>query len=186
MLARESSLVKRACLQFLEMGVEQHYRFAQDAKAIRAPVVTPQVQQKTLDEVDAIAELASAGLLDADSTTKRIEADTSKWPSTGNRVQTVCTSNGSPYTNFQNRIMYATYKLAQQEPGGEVLTAFTRILHRTIPDELMQVCQILRTSYVVSCYASYICAVVPCSTTIFAAVAVFANSSDYLMNCPAI
>jgi hydroxyproline O-arabinosyltransferase len=51
----------------------------------------------------------------------------------------VCTSNGSPYTNFQNRIMYATYKLAQQEPGGEVLAGFTRILHRTAPDELMQV-----------------------------------------------
>ena len=126
-------------VQFLEMGVEQHYQFAKDAKAIRAPVVAPVVSQKPLDAVDATAELASAGLLDADSTTKRIQADTSTWPSTGNRVQTVCTSNGSPYTNFQNRIMYATYKLAQQEPGGEVLAGFTRILHRSKPDELMQV-----------------------------------------------
>lgn len=127
------------CLQFLEMGVEQHYGFAQNAKAIHAPVA-PYVQQKPLDAVDAMAELASAGLLDADSTTKHIDADTGSWPSTGNRVHTVCTSNGSPYTNFQNRIMYATYKLAQQEPGGEVLAGFTRILHRTRPDELMQVC----------------------------------------------
>ena len=134
--------LQRACdLQFLEMGVERHYQFAKDAKAIRAPVVTPVVPRQPSDVVDAEAELASAGLLDADSTTKHIQADTSEWPATGNRVQTVCTSNGSPYTNFQNRIMYATYKLAQQEPGGEVLTAFTRILHRTKPDELMQVCQ---------------------------------------------
>lgn len=119
--------------------MEQHYHFAESSKAIRAQAVKTPVASKPLDEVDAIAELASAGLLDADSTTKRIFADTSNWPSTGNRVHTVCTSNGSPYTNFQNRIMYATYRLAQQEPGGEVLAGFTRILHRGNPDELMQV-----------------------------------------------
>ena len=40
-------------VQFLEMGVEQHYQFAKDAKAIRAPVVAPVVSQKPLDAVDA-------------------------------------------------------------------------------------------------------------------------------------
>ena len=61
------------------------------------------------------------------------------WPTVGSTVHTLCTSNGSPYVNFQNRIMYATYQLAQRQPGGELLAAFTRILHRTVEDELMQV-----------------------------------------------
>jgi hypothetical protein len=61
------------------------------------------------------------------------------WPSEGSTVHTLCTSNGSPYTNFQNRIMYATYKIVQKQPGGEIMAGFTRILHRTVEDELMQV-----------------------------------------------
>jgi hydroxyproline O-arabinosyltransferase len=61
------------------------------------------------------------------------------WPTRGSTVHTLCTSNGSPYTNFQNRIMYATYQVMQREPGGEVHVAFTRILHRTNEDALMQV-----------------------------------------------
>ena len=32
---------------------------------------------------------------------------------------------------------YGTYKLAQRMPGGEGLVGFTRILHRTKPDLLM-------------------------------------------------
>eukprot|EP00891_Asterochloris_glomerata_P007790 jgi/Astpho2/7790/fgenesh1_pm.00117_%23_7_t len=55
----------------------------------------------------------------------------------GRTIHTVCTSNGSPYLNFQTRIMYGTYNKAQQLPGGERLAAFTRILHRTTPDILM-------------------------------------------------
>lgn len=55
----------------------------------------------------------------------------------GEAVHVLFTSNGSPYLNFQSRIMYATFKLAQQMPGGDKLVAMTRILHRTRPDELM-------------------------------------------------
>jgi hypothetical protein len=33
---------------------------------------------------------------------------------------------------------YATYKLVQAMPGGDKLTGFTRILHRTVPDLLME------------------------------------------------
>ena len=40
--------------------------------------------------------------------------------------------------NYQLRIAYATYKLIQQMPGGERHVAFTRILHRTKPDQLME------------------------------------------------
>jgi hypothetical protein len=61
------------------------------------------------------------------------------WPTEGTTVHTLCTSNGSPYTNFQNRIMYATYKMVQKQGGGENMVAFTRILHRTVEDELMKV-----------------------------------------------
>ena len=32
---------------------------------------------------------------------------------------------------------HGTYKLVQKMPGGEKLVAFTRILHRTKPDVLM-------------------------------------------------
>lgn len=32
---------------------------------------------------------------------------------------------------------YGTYKLVQAMPGGEVLTGFTRILHRVHEDECM-------------------------------------------------
>lgn len=60
------------------------------------------------------------------------------WPRRGRTVHTLCTSNGSPYTNFQNRIMYATYKLSQKMPGGDALVAFTRILHRSSNDEVVQ------------------------------------------------
>lgn len=32
---------------------------------------------------------------------------------------------------------YGTYKQAQKLPGGDKLVGFTRILHRTVPDLLM-------------------------------------------------
>lgn len=58
-------------------------------------------------------------------------------PTKGDTIHTLCTSNGSPYLNFQNRIMYGTYKLVQKQPGGGKLVAFTRILHRQKGDVLM-------------------------------------------------
>lgn len=57
--------------------------------------------------------------------------------SKGDTIHTLCTSNGSPYLNFQLRIMYGTYQLAQKMPGGNKMVAFTRILHRQQPDVLM-------------------------------------------------
>jgi hypothetical protein len=35
-----------------------------------------------------------------------------------NRIHTIHTSNGSPYQNFQSRIMFGTYKLVQALPGA--------------------------------------------------------------------
>lgn len=58
-----------------------------------------------------------------------------KWA--GDTIHSVLTSSGDEYQNFQTRIMYATYKMVQKMPGGERLTAFTRILHRSVPDILM-------------------------------------------------
>ncbi|GBF92072.1 hypothetical protein Rsub_04419 [Raphidocelis subcapitata] len=55
----------------------------------------------------------------------------------GDTIHTLFTSNGSPYQNIQGRIMYASYKLAQAMPGGEKLTGFTRILHRTTDDAVV-------------------------------------------------
>ncbi|GAX81923.1 hypothetical protein CEUSTIGMA_g9351.t1 [Chlamydomonas eustigma] len=56
----------------------------------------------------------------------------------GHSVHTLVTSSGDGYQNFQTRIMYASYKMVQQMPGGEHMTGFTRILHRTVPDILME------------------------------------------------
>uniref|UniRef100_A0A7S0X0W7 Hydroxyproline O-arabinosyltransferase-like domain-containing protein n=1 Tax=Chlamydomonas leiostraca TaxID=1034604 RepID=A0A7S0X0W7_9CHLO len=55
----------------------------------------------------------------------------------GDTIHTLFTSNGSPYQNFQARVMVATWHLVRQQPGGEKLVAMTRVLHRTTPDELM-------------------------------------------------
>ncbi len=70
------------------------------------------------------------------------EARFSQW--TASRPQLVlllpcaCTFfNRNRYNGFQQRIMYGTYKLVQKMPGGERLTGFTRILHGTTPDILM-------------------------------------------------
>ncbi|MEW5317898.1 MAG: hypothetical protein WDW38_009160 [Sanguina aurantia] len=52
----------------------------------------------------------------------------------GSSIHTLITGNGSPYQNFQARIMYGTYKLVQRMEGGQFLTGFTRILHRTSDD----------------------------------------------------
>lgn len=52
-------------------------------------------------------------------------------------IHVVSTSNGSPYLNFQTRIMYGTFKMVQQMPGGDKMAGFTRILHRMTDDALM-------------------------------------------------
>lgn len=55
----------------------------------------------------------------------------------GDSIHVLFTSNGSPYQNFQARIMIGTYRLVKKMPGGEKLVALTRILHRTKPDDMM-------------------------------------------------
>lgn len=55
----------------------------------------------------------------------------------GDTIHSVITSSGSGYQNFQGRVMYGTYKIVQQMPGGEKLTGFTRVLHRSVIDECM-------------------------------------------------
>eukprot|EP00197_Chlamydomonas_leiostraca_P009048 CAMPEP_0202871570 /NCGR_PEP_ID=MMETSP1391-20130828/19061_1 /ASSEMBLY_ACC=CAM_ASM_000867 /TAXON_ID=1034604 /ORGANISM="Chlamydomonas leiostraca, Strain SAG 11-49" /LENGTH=409 /DNA_ID=CAMNT_0049552413 /DNA_START=223 /DNA_END=1452 /DNA_ORIENTATION=+ len=65
------------------------------------------------------------------------KADPAKPKYAGDSIHTLLTSSGDHYQNYQTRIMYATYKLVQKDPGGERLTGFTRILHRTVPDLLM-------------------------------------------------
>ena len=56
----------------------------------------------------------------------------------GDTVHTLVTSSGDGYQNFQTRILYSSYKIVQKMPGGEKMTGFTRILHRTVPDILME------------------------------------------------
>ena len=57
---------------------------------------------------------------------------------TDRSIHVLMTSGGGPYQNFQTRIMYSTFQKVQGQPGGENLVAFTRILHRTKPDRLME------------------------------------------------
>jgi len=51
-------------------------------------------------------------------------------------VHTMITSNGSPYMNWQTLVFYETWKKAASEKDS-VLRRFTRILHRSKEDELM-------------------------------------------------
>ena len=51
-------------------------------------------------------------------------------------VHTMITSNGSPYMNWQTRVFYQTWKKAASEKDS-VLRHFTRILHRSTDDSLM-------------------------------------------------
>ncbi|KAK9833507.1 hypothetical protein WJX84_004875 [Apatococcus fuscideae] len=53
-------------------------------------------------------------------------------------IHVLATSNGSPYQNIQTRIMYGSFLKVQSTPlGKQRLKGFTRILHRTQPDNLM-------------------------------------------------
>ena len=62
---------------------------------------------------------------------------TSLFPTTGKDVHVLITCGGGAYQGFQMRVMYATFKIAQRQPGGASMVAFTRILHRVHPDALM-------------------------------------------------
>jgi len=84
----------------------------------KAPAAGPARQDAGLAEAQAQAKAGNAAAAD----------DT---------LHSVITSSGSGYQNFQGRVMYGTYKIVQGMPGGEKLTGFTRILHRTVPDECM-------------------------------------------------
>lgn len=131
-------------VQFLEMGTYRHYKHG-------TPIVAaPQAQ--IIDTIHTHSSISVHGAAASTDVTSQIalayhtspertsrNPSPAGWPTQGSTIHTLCTSNGSPYTNFQNRIMYATYKLAQKAPGGEILAGFTRILHRTVEDELMEV-----------------------------------------------
>ncbi|KDD75998.1 hypothetical protein H632_c402p1 [Helicosporidium sp. ATCC 50920] len=57
-------------------------------------------------------------------------------PDTSRNVHILMTSNGSPYINWQSRMMYGSFLRVQKMPGGERMTGFTRILHRSKDDGL--------------------------------------------------
>eukprot|EP00850_Spirogloea_muscicola_P011540 SM000072S21174 [mRNA] locus=s72:97305:104460:+ [translate_table: standard] len=52
-------------------------------------------------------------------------------------IHVIVTSNGSPYLNWQNRIMYHTYQKVAALPESD-MKYFTRVLHRSKPDALME------------------------------------------------
>ena len=58
-------------------------------------------------------------------------------------VHFVVTSNGNRYMNWQTRVLYRSF-LRQAVAENSALAAFTRILHRTSDDELMQEIPTLR------------------------------------------
>lgn len=101
---------------FIEIGTKSHHSEA-DADA---------------DDMGALGRRGGA----AAGAEARQEHIDGPWPKTGDTVHIAYTSNGSPYTNYQNLVLYGTFKLAQKMPGGEKMVAFTRILHRTSDDAL--------------------------------------------------
>eukprot|EP00197_Chlamydomonas_leiostraca_P008698 CAMPEP_0202860356 /NCGR_PEP_ID=MMETSP1391-20130828/2094_1 /ASSEMBLY_ACC=CAM_ASM_000867 /TAXON_ID=1034604 /ORGANISM="Chlamydomonas leiostraca, Strain SAG 11-49" /LENGTH=430 /DNA_ID=CAMNT_0049539511 /DNA_START=142 /DNA_END=1434 /DNA_ORIENTATION=+ len=101
---------------------------------IEAPGSLSQVSQT---DGSTGGSVAHGGSSSATSTaTQSQQAEEEYKPPAGDTIHSLLTSNGSPYQNFQGRIMYGTYKLVQQMPGGEKLTGFTRVMHRTTPDGL--------------------------------------------------
>ena len=52
----------------------------------------------------------------------------------GTGIHVLATSNGSPYLNWQTRVMYKTFQNVQR---GSDMKHFTRLLHRRTDDELM-------------------------------------------------
>ncbi|CAI5510231.1 unnamed protein product, partial [Closterium sp. Naga37s-1] len=60
-----------------------------------------------------------------------------------NVIHVMLTSNGSPYMNWQSRIMYYTYLQVAGQPGSE-MKHFTRVLHRSTDDALMDVMPTVR------------------------------------------
>ena len=113
------------------MGIDTHFKHG-------APIVAAQATSGDSRQL-AAAQRSGDGAQALQVAGNVANLNPAGWPTAGSAVHTLCTSNGSPYVNFQNRIMYATYKLAQNAPGGDILAGFTRILHRTVADELMQV-----------------------------------------------
>jgi len=82
----------------------------------------------------AAAAAEAAGVEQGGSEPRRLgPSDTKAGPS---GIHVLCTSNGSPYLNWQTRIMYQTYKMVRDQPGSD-LKHFTRLLHRRTDDELM-------------------------------------------------
>ena len=89
-------------------------------------------------EAQQAAAAAGGGAASAGAGTAARRSAAQKPASKGKAMHTLCTSNGSPYQNYQTRIAYATYQLTAAMPGGEHQVAFTRILHRQTPDILME------------------------------------------------
>eukprot|EP00898_Chlorokybus_atmophyticus_P004733 jgi/Chlat1/5260/Chrsp33S05015 len=71
---------------------------------------------------------AATPLASSDSSSRAVAA------STRPGVHVMCTSNGSPYLNWQTRIMHYSY---QKVAAGTQMKWFTRVLHRQTDDELM-------------------------------------------------
>ena len=115
------------------MGTYRHYQHGEPIVAASQTTAGQMLlQHEAISVHDASATSDVTPQID-------IAKEAAGWPTVGSTVHTLCTSNGSPYVNFQNRVMYATYKKAQNMPGGEIHVGFTRILHRTVEDELMEV-----------------------------------------------
>eukprot|EP00873_Tetraselmis_striata_P027120 jgi/Tetstr1/447384/TSEL_034820.t2 len=121
----------------LEIRAEEHYREEAGGQAAQEAVQSSRREQaQKAAEAAVAAHMAVAG--PAGGNGGGSGGGGGRWgPQEQQNIHTVCTSNGSPYLNFQTRIMYATYRKVQKMPGGERLVAFTRILHRTKPDVLM-------------------------------------------------
>lgn len=67
------------------------------------------------------------------------QQDKQQFPQIGIQIHTIFTSNGSPYQNWQVRVLLATWEAVRARPGGDNLVALTRILHRKADDVLSSV-----------------------------------------------
>ena len=102
---------------------------------LRQRPLSAMLQPVTYDESCAVGDCALGSLV-ADAVcawASDVESDSSE---KGSGIHVLATSNGSPYLNWQTRVMYKTFKDVAK---GSDMRHFTRLLHRRSDDELMAV-----------------------------------------------
>jgi len=116
-------------------AIESRIQQLENAPKPIATLPTAEVKASTVQQLNP-----TVGAVAQQQTRATNAADGSRRPSGVESmpgVHVVVTSNGNRYMNWQTRVCYTTFQTQASKPGSQ-LKAFTRVLHRSSDDELMQ------------------------------------------------